>query len=57
MLVKVFISVYIEEKYAKIIQKILGCHDIDTYIILAETDKHELLNVFENIDDFNFSTE
>ena len=48
---------HIEEKYGKNVQKILRYHDIDSYLILGETNKHESLDVFENIDDLIFSTE
>jgi hypothetical protein len=49
--------VHIEEKYGKYVEKILRYHDIDNYLILGETDKHELLGVFEKTDDTNSSTE
>lgn len=48
---------HIEEKYGKNVEKILRYHDIDGYLILGKSDKHELFDVFEKIDDSNSSIE
>ena len=48
---------HIEEKYGKNVEKILRYHDVDSYLILGKTNKHELLDVLEKIDDSNSSIE
>ncbi|CAF3000819.1 unnamed protein product [Rotaria sp. Silwood2] len=41
----------IEEQYGKNVEKILKYHDIDSYLILAGADEHEILDIFEQPND------
>ncbi|CAF1416682.1 unnamed protein product [Adineta steineri] len=48
---------HIEKVYGKFIEKILRYHDIDNYVVLGETDKHEILDILEKPNDTNTSEE
>ena len=48
---------HLEEKYGKSIVKILRYHDIDSYIILNQVSKQELIELFEKPDDENSTDE
>jgi hypothetical protein len=48
---------HIEEKYGKSVVKILRYHDIDSYTILNQVSKQELIDLFEKPDDENSTNE
>ena len=48
---------HLEEKYGKSVVKILRYHDVDSYIILNQVTKQELIELFEKPDDENSTDE
>jgi hypothetical protein len=49
--------VHIEQKYGKSVGKILRYHDIDDYVNLGKVGKRELIDLFEQPDDENITSE
>jgi hypothetical protein len=48
---------HVQEHYGKNVQKILRFYDIDNYLILGETSKQELFEIFEKTNDENATRE